>query len=239
MSSLHYLAGAAVERNINEAIRLEEELNHGVEIQNLIHRFQVKLDELYDKNEELVRQINSMGAVLNHKDALIGQKNAEISRLNRTVEQNEKELLLKKAGIGEAFAESFFMENEVKNLIGSTLHEIIAEGFKKGGIEYNEDVAGYIKEQTELCLALSSDTMLRYSFIDEFGREIYNVLKSGKKYRGPMQLVDKAIEIAQRLNKEIEAKKAASSGGRSSVSAYSHRIPKSQLPDRILPPENN
>lgn len=58
MSSMDYIAGAAVERNINEAIRVQEARNHANEMAAMQRRVNAKMDELYGKVDDLQRELS-------------------------------------------------------------------------------------------------------------------------------------------------------------------------------------
>lgn len=83
MSVTSYMAGAAVEANIQEAIRLEEELAHGREMQQLINRFQSRLDE---KNAN----IEHLQAVIEDARQLIERHERYNQQLRKVSEHNQR-----------------------------------------------------------------------------------------------------------------------------------------------------
>ena len=232
-SSMNYIAGAAVERDISERILSEARRSHNNQIQSMIERFQVRLDEMYDANVELKKQLQV-------KDAIIGQKDGQIRRLESDLQEKEKKAFNTDIEAHRRYAETIFMQNEVKNLIHCNLPQIIEEAFKKSDIEYRDDIADHIKSQAALALGFSSDIAIRERFIIEYGREVFKLKMSKKPYWGPRQLIDKAVEIANQITDEVRQEKIKMSGGVGTAAAYADREDVAPIPmaERISFPDN-
>lgn len=208
MSTLAYIAGASVERNINEAIRTEEIRAHGAELQNLAYRFQAKIDELYEDNKRL-------RAIIDMKDMSIGQKKAELDKM---------EAKYKKAcdymddldvdGSAERMT-SHVMASEVSGLLGGTLAEIVESAFKMNGHSVSEEVSRYIHEHATNALRFSSDSSLRLRFYCEFTRLLDEQRQTGKKFENSIEMAKGALEIADQMKAglEKEAKKEVKGKG--------------------------
>lgn len=81
MSSIDYIAGASVERNINEAIRAEEARAHANEMAAMQRRVNAKMDELYGKMDDLQREVTLRDEMLMGAGIAPPQKIERIERL--------------------------------------------------------------------------------------------------------------------------------------------------------------
>jgi len=198
MSTLAYIAGASVERNINEAIRTEEIRAHGAELQNLAYRFQARIDELYEDNLRLRKIIDA-------KDLAAGQREAEIDGLAKKLESTRKYVKTLKLEAAVEEMTQHVMVQEVEAVVGSSLAEIIESAFKCVGQEVNEDVSRYIREKTNIALGLSSDSSLRTDFYMRFSSLLKDRRIRGEKDMNYMEMADCAIRIASRVKEEKES----------------------------------
>jgi len=83
MSITSHMVGAAIEANIQEAIRLEEERAHGRELRQVIDRFQSHIDS---KNEEIKQLRESMETAIQ----VLKVNDKQLARLTEAVQHNQR-----------------------------------------------------------------------------------------------------------------------------------------------------
>lgn len=218
MSTMDYLAGVAAESNLRSAEISSLKRAHSAEINTIISKAQLKIDELYDENTKLIKKIESMEAAINQGESLIKEKDKQI--FNRELRGSKHAL------------EAFMMENEVQFFIDCTLDEIIEAASKKAGIQYGEDFSEYIKLQSRLALEFSYNTFMRKDFISGYGREIFNTMKECESKLGDARLIDKIVELANKFSSERKERLKAYSR-EEEAEAYEDRIIAASMAKRI------
>lgn len=217
MSTLSYIAGASVERNINEAVRIQEELAHGEQLRNLTYRFQLRIDELYEENK-------SLRNLLGMKSMLIGEQRAKIEKLDKEKESAREYVrqLRKRISANEMIAH--VMSLEVENFKGKELHEIIEKVASVSGEPLSDEARAYINERANMNFRFSSDGMMQAHFFVRLSQTLVEREKSGNPIKGDQALIDLSIQIAKTLIAESDRKKVNEVKGKADFATFDAKV---------------
>ena len=215
MSTLAYIAGASVERNINEAIRVEEARSHGAELRNLSYRFQTKINELYEENKGLREFLDLKDVIIGQQAATIDIQKKKIVELESKIDGSKRFAMKQNDIISSYDMMKMIMTKEVDTLIGTSLPEIIASVFERNGVSLDQETQDYIKSQANLVLRFSGDPSIRPKFYLAFRDALLKARQPGEKPWTYTEIVDCAIDIAKEVLSQSDSVAKASAGNAS------------------------
>mgnify|MGYP001766997192 CR=1 FL=1 len=158
-SSLSYLAGVSVERNINEAIRVEEQRAHASQVRSLHAKIAGLQDDLafYKEQTEEFRKIGlDVIKKWELKNAVCNAQEAELAKANARIQALEERLAKEEAHTAAFVSVAVRADSEVRALVKNVLPSILAGVEAQHGISLAEQ-AEAIKAQAEAACPLTFD----------------------------------------------------------------------------------
>lgn len=212
MNGLSYLAGASVERNINEAIRVQEDRARLIEMQDLQARVQQRIDEKNAEIEALHQHVALRDRMIAERDELIRQRDARIRQLQEEIAQRDRtaseEFANHRSESGALAQVQEQLNREIGQLMRSGgLDEIIAAAMRQRGLTVEPELLEHIRRKIDVHLGFSNNTRLQERFYEVIYEEMNRRLRASKF--NAFEFFDYAAETARRMAAEEAERKRA------------------------------
>lgn len=217
MSTLSYLAGAAAEANINEAIRLEEERAHGEQLRAMRRRHEATLSEYrahIDKYRNAVdltleRHKERYDKLMQHAQDLLkySQELAEKLKAYEKTHQADGKLIKQLADGSKGLydevcvleATAFVRDTEVKNLISTVIPGVVDGLFRHMGKTPDAAAREQVLALLNHVMPTSTDPAFRKAFGGRIREEIAKADNRKERYKLNQAQMENLCDIAQEL----------------------------------------